>query len=328
MRGKNSALYQSRSFERAVQAVLKAAHAPHVEAVLLFGPTAVGKTALLEKFSHHPIEVISADSRQVYRGFEVSTAYPSAHMRTQISHHLIDILHFTQPYTVASFVKRAIACIAQIRSRGNIPVVSGGAAYYLYHLHNGLPPTPPASASLRQALCIQAEREGLAGLYARLFRRDPVYARSIASTDKQRILRALEIIEITGKSLSIFRRGNAQMTCKYAVVGLMREKDVLNERITQRTDEMYARKLVQEVSALYRQGLRLTHNAARTIGVQEFLQNCEVTRMWDAGTYEVPHSIWQNSLRPQILHNTRQYAKRQTTFFKHFEAVQWLVLDT
>ncbi len=314
------------AFRCAAQALLQAARAPHVEAVLLFGPTAVGKTALLETLHDQPIELVSADSRQVYRGFEISTAYPSVHMRARIPHHLIDMLHFAQPYTVATFVKAARNCIAEIRSRGKIPIVSGGTAYYLYHLCCGLPQTPPSHAALRADLLAQADTQGLANLYARLYALDPEYAQSIAATDKLRIVRALEIIETTGKKLAEFKP-NKHMTNKaYVALGLMRERQALNERIAQRIDAMYARGLTSEVYALYQQGLRLSHNAARTIGVQEFLQNCEVTKLWDAGTSELPHTLWQETLRPRILCNTRHYAKRQTTFFKRFQTVQWITL--
>ncbi len=316
-----------RSFENAAQVVVNAAREPGIEAVLLFGQTAVGKSALLEKLSQYPIEVISADSRQVYRGFEISTAYPSIYMRTHVAHHLINILHFTKSYTVASFVKHATACIAQIRRRGNIPVVSGGTAYYLYHLSYGLPTTPPANDELRHALNIEAERKGLEFLYARLSCYDPIYARSIAATDKRRIIRALEIIEITGRSLDAFRFRDTQKTSNYAIIELVRARELLYERITKRVDEMYARGLVEEVYALYRQGLRLVHNASRTIGVQEFLKNCEVTRLWNKGSCELSEGMWQDSLRPQILSNTRKYAKRQATFFKQFKTAQRLVLD-
>lgn len=298
--------------------------------VLLIGQTAVGKTALLENLSSYPIEIISADSRQIYKNFDISTAYPSNEFQNRVPHHLIATHDFTTQYTVADFVHSAEECINSIWKRGNWPIVSGGTAYYLYHLWKGLPNTPARDKSIREDLQQLEKKHGLKHLYDTLCSMDSEYAESISCTDTQRIIRALEIIKITGKPVSSFQtsRTHSEENKQYALIGLTRSKEVLHQQIEDRVDSMRIQGLAEEVYNLYQQGLRLTHSASHTIGIQEFLQNLNVTNLWDSGIFQLPNTLWLDEIRPQIIKNTKQYAKRQATFFKRFSSTRWFAAES
>lgn len=308
-----------------------------IRAAVLFGPTAAGKTALLESLSRHRrIEVISADSRQIYRGFAVSTAYPPPELLRRVPHHLVGTLEFTEVGTVADFIRCAQALIPEISARGALPVISGGTAYYLLHLLCGKPETPPPNPAVRHMLQEKLAADGLGRLYAELCEKDPAYAARIAATDTHRVLRGLEICLSSGRPVSAFKKHAASphdraqentqdAKITYEIFALHRDKEDLHARVEVRADAMRAAGLEAEARALYRAGLRMEHTAARTIGVQEFLQHEAVLRHWEAAAHSdaaantaLPEPLWQ-AVRAEIIKNTKRYAKRQYTFFAQLE---------
>ena len=170
-----------------------------IPAILLMGPTASGKSALaLALAERQGGEIVSVDSAQVYRGMDIGTAKPTAADRARVPHHLIDIIDPAEPYSAAAFSKDALACVADIRARGRMPILSGGTMLYFKALTEGLSALPRADAGLRAELDGRAASEGWPALHAELARIDPVTAARLAPTDAQRIQRALEVHRLSG----------------------------------------------------------------------------------------------------------------------------------
>jgi tRNA dimethylallyltransferase len=291
-------------------------------AILFFGPTAVGKTALVESLfagrDGFPVgapgaEVISADSVQVYRGLDIGSAKPSAGLRRRIAHHLIDILDPREQFTAGAFVKAAEGLIAAICARGRVPVVSGGTAFYFRGLLYGLPPTPPADAAIRAALEEECSLLGLDGMYRRLQCLDPPSAGRISANDRYRIMRALEVHRAAGRPLSALAvPGRPRGDIDFLVIGLEREREDLYGRIDRRVDAMFAGGLVDEVKGLMKQGLRETDPGMRGIGYREFFP-------------ALAHGCLRvKDVAARVKTDSRRYAKRQLTFFKSFPGVRWL----
>lgn len=294
--------------------------------VLIFGPTGVGKTELVSHFEEHRVEIISADSRQIYQALNISTAHPSKDILNRIPHHLVGIMAFDQPYTVFDFVRDASLLIKEIIARGNYPLVVGGAAFYLNHLWRGMPQTPIADIKLRTQLQEELEQQGKQYLYKRLKAVDPDYANRISANDAYRIVRGLEVFEQTGIPISKHDLHTPpQEKLEFLVYGLTRQRSNLYDRINTRVDDMYEQGLVEEVRVCWKQGLRLSHNAGRTIGVQEFLSCSEVIDAWN-NNRDIPFDISQELLHI-IKCNSRHYAKRQLTFFSRFSSVRWIQMD-
>ena len=177
--------------------------------LVLFGPTASGKTNVLLRLfkgglDRHEAEVVSADSMQVYRGMDIGTAKPSAQEREQLPHHLIDIRSPNEPFNAGDFVRLANEAIAGIAQRGAFPVVCGGTGFYLKNLIMGLPESPPADAAIRAALKSELHEKGAAALMEELAQGDPVSAERIHLNDVYRLLRALEVLRLSGRPLSSF----------------------------------------------------------------------------------------------------------------------------
>jgi tRNA dimethylallyltransferase len=167
------------------------------------GPTAAGKTDLaLELAKRHPVEIISVDSALVYRGMDIGTAKPSAATLAEFPHHLVDILDPTEPYSAGSFRDDALALMADITTRGKIPLLVGGTMLYFRALQHGMAELPSADPDIRAKLDAEVAEHGLAHLHQRLKEIDPVSAKRIHQNDPQRLQRALEVYEITGKSLT------------------------------------------------------------------------------------------------------------------------------
>ena len=297
---------------------------PKAHAILLFGPTAVGKTGIVERlfassgfFAGSPAaEIISADSVQVYRGLDIGSAKPSLQTRSNIPHHLIDILDPREQFTAGAFVKAAESLIREIIHRGRIPLVSGGTAFYFRNLICGLPSTPPADLSLRAALDKECEERGLCEMYARLDSLDPAGAARISPNDRYRILRALEVIAASGKRLSELKvPAGPRRDMDFLVIGLQRERQELARRIDSRVDAMFAAGLADEVKGLIKQGYRETDPGMRGIGYREFFP-----ALTD-GCLRI------KDIAEAVKTDSRRYAKRQLTFFKSLPAVRWLHAD-
>lgn len=271
----------------------------------------MGKSALLEQLASHlaayGAEVINADSRQVYRGMDIGTAKPSRLLRGALPHHLIDVVDPDVQFTAGDFVRAAERLVEQIRDRGGLPLVAGGAAFYLWSFLHGLSAAPPADAELRRALQERARKEGAAALHRELVLHDPDTAARLPAGDTNRIVRALEVHRITGQPLSAFRSpGAVRRDYTVLVLGLRRERPELYARIDGRVEQMFAAGLAAEVAALRARGYSSATPGMRSIGYAEFFRE-----------------VSPQARRDLIQRNSRRFAKRQLTFFRRFPSVLW-----
>jgi len=226
------------------------------EAVLLAGPTCAGKTALaLQLAERFPVEIVSVDSAQVYRGMDVGTSKPPAALRTQVPHHLIDVCDPSERYSAGRFRRDALELIPAIRARGRVPLLVGGTMLYFRALTRGIAPLPEADPGLRARLDERARGLGWPALHAELAARDPEAAARIRPADGQRIQRALEVLELTGERLSELQRRAEPSPFATAAFALMpRDRAQLYSKIDQRFLEMMAEGFLDEVRALKARG--------------------------------------------------------------------------
>ena len=285
---------------------------------VLFGPTASGKTGVLfrlfgpDGLSPLNAEIVSADSMQVYRGMDIGTAKPSARERSRLPHHLIDIRDPGEQFNVGDFVRLALEAIADIAGRGAVPVVSGGTGFYLKNLVLGLPESPPCDAAIRDALKLDLRERGALALMDELARSDPVSAERIHPNDEYRLLRALEVLRLTGHPLSSFgvpalATAPVENRFRFVVFGLFRPRDELYRRIDGRCADMFAQGLPDEVRGLYESGYTPGDPGLRAIGYREFFVEDE------PAAYRLSTDL--AGVRELIARNSRRYAKRQITFF-------------
>ncbi|MGK2915540.1 MAG: tRNA (adenosine(37)-N6)-dimethylallyltransferase MiaA [Porticoccaceae bacterium] len=287
--------------------------------VFLMGPTAMGKTDLAVALVEHlPLDIISVDSAQVYRGMDIGTAKPDAELRARVPHRLIDIRDPAETYSVAEFLVDVQREIAATITAGRIPFLVGGTLHYFRVLLDGLANLPPACADFRQALAIEAEAKGWAHLHARLAAVDPETAASLHPNHSQRIQRALEVYELTGVPLAVVQRehransgwGIPPLAARYRVVQLALLPDnrqLLHSRIEQRFAQMLELGFVGEVERLYRRGdLVPTLPALRAVGYRH---------VWGflAGEYDF------SEMTRRAVAATRQLAKRQLTWLRGWE---------
>jgi tRNA dimethylallyltransferase len=283
-----------------------------IPAVLLMGPTGSGKSALSMALAERfPVEIVSVDSAQVYRGMDIGTAKPDAAARARVPHHLIDLIDPVEAYSAARFRADAIQAIAAIRSRGVVPLLVGGTMLYFKALQEGLSALPVADPAVRARLDARAAVEGWPALHAELARVDPVSAGRLQSTDAQRIQRALEVHEITGRPLSELqgaREAEGVPGRTIAVALVPEDRVALHQVIAVRFDAMLAAGLVAEVAGLReRHALTPDLPSMRCVGYRqawEFLDD-----RIDAAT-----------LRAKGIAATRQLAKRQFTWLRRMPA--------
>ena len=294
----------------------------NVDALALVGPTASGKTAAALAIAERwPVEIISMDSALVYRGMDIGTAKPSAAELAQVPHHLIDIREPTQAYSAAEFARDAKALMADIRSRGRLPLVVGGTLLYLKALREGLDDLPTAQPALRAEIDAQAAREGWPALHAELARVDPITAQRLPPHDAQRISRALEVWRVSGKPLSQwFAEADAQRNTttvlNMPVLSLEpHDRAWLHARIGQRFDAMLAAGFVEEVRALrQRPELNADLPSMRCVGYRqawELLDEAELRGMAFERLLPVLHELGSAA--------TRQLAKRQLTWLRSMD---------
>ena len=285
---------------------------------LLLGPTAVGKSRLLEdllpRLRRRRAEVINADSRQVYRELDAGTAKPSQRLRRLLPHHLVDVVDPDRQFTAGDFVRAADRLVGEIERRGGRAVVAGGAAFYLWSFLHGLPAAPPADPRVRRELSDRLRSEGAASLHAELARIDPAGAARLPPADVNRVLRALEVFQLTGAPWSSFRPPETvRRDIELLTVGLHRDRADLYRRIDRRVEEMFAGGLAAEVAALRARGYHRDTPGLRSIGYAEFFQ---------------ADSAPDEAILRVIQRNTRRLAKRQLTFFRRFPDVRWLPADS
>jgi tRNA dimethylallyltransferase len=296
---------------------------------VLFGPTGSGKTALLRSlFSlDRPVEIISADSMQVYRGMDIGTAKPSPEERAKTPHHLIDIRNPNEQFNAGDFVRLAEEACLAATGRGALPVVSGGTGFYIKNLVLGLSEAPPSDQKIRLKLKEELLKRGAAALMEELAMADPVSAGRIHVNDEYRLLRALEVFRLAGRPLSSYASpwnqpsGSPQENSpfRFLLVGLRRNREELYCRINERTAAMFRAGLPAEVRSLFDAGFTPADPGLRAIGYREFF-----VRNPDGGACAWRLSQDLAGLEALVAQNSRRYAKRQITFFASIPGVKWL----
>jgi tRNA dimethylallyltransferase len=281
--------------------------------VCVVGPTASGKTDLaLEVAERIDAEIVSADSRQVYRRLDVGTAKPTAAERARVPHHGIDLVAPDESFDVARYAAAARAAIADVHARGRAVLVVGGTGLYVRGLRYGLCPAPPRAPRLRAVLHAWGTREGVPALHRRLQHLDPAAAARIHANDAVRIVRALEVALVTGRRLSDWQRTHGFQESPYdaLTIGLAVETAALDARIAARVDAMLAAGWLDEVRGLVAQGLPGDAPGWRTLGYGEM--RAVVEGRTDLAT-----------ARAATVLATRRYAKRQRTWFRRDADVVW-----
>jgi tRNA dimethylallyltransferase len=295
-----------------------------VPVLILFGPTASGKTGILLKLfggaGKKQAEVISADSMQVYQGMDIGTAKPSAQERATLPHHLIDIRSPSEQFNAGDFVRLADEACIQIAGRGKLPVVSGGTGFYLKNFIMGLSEAPPCDAQIRAALKQELKEKGASALMEELAVCDPTSAQRIHINDEYRLMRALEVFRSCGRPLSSFEVNvkEKRANFRFIIIGLSRPREELYRRINERCAQMFKLGLAQEVRSLYEAGFTPNDPGLRAIGYREFfVEDAEEPRGW-----RLSQDI--DGVQTLVAQNSRRYAKRQLTFFANIPGVKWI----
>lgn len=290
---------------------------PGTRLLVLSGPTASGKTGVAMALARLlPLEIVSADSMQVYRGMDIGTAKPAPAERAEIPHHLIDVADPDDPYSAGRFVAEAEEAIRKIRSRGRHPLLVGGTGLYLRALIRGLDPLP-SDPGVREGLARRWEEEGGEALHAALRRDDPAAARKIHPSDRLRVLRALEIATITGAPASSRRTAWEGGAGRYRVLffALRTGREELHRRIEERADGMIRAGLVEEVRGLLSRGFGPGLRSMDALGYRHILSHL-------LGGVPLEEAV------RELKRDTRRYAKRQLTWLAAEEAVRWVEGDS
>jgi tRNA dimethylallyltransferase len=284
-------------------------------AILLMGPTGAGKTelaaALVERF---PLEIVSVDAAMVFRGMDIGTAKPSRELLARAPHRLIDLIDPAESYSAARFLADAAAAMKAIAARGRVPLLVGGTMLYFRALQSGLARLPAADPAIRRRLEARAAEAGWPALHADLARQDPASARRIRPTDRQRIQRALEVIERTGQPMSAQLAEDLRGAARGEDLSLVlapADRQALFERIARRFDAMLADGLLDEVSRLRARGdLHAGLTAMRLIGYRQLWEHLDgVTTLAEATEKAVAA--------------TRQLARRQLTWLRAEPGAEW-----
>jgi tRNA dimethylallyltransferase len=262
-------------------------------------------------FSGGGVEIINADSMQVYRGMDIGTAKPGRDVLKRLPHRLLDVVDPNQQFNAGEFTRHADRLITEIRRKSGIPLVAGGAAYYLRCFMYGLPAAPAGAPRIRRELKEQLKSRGLSYLRQELEQVDPATAAALDDRDSYRIVRALEVYRTAGKPLSAYpvpremRKGY-----RFLCIGLERPREELYRRIDTRVDRMFTLGLADEVRTLISRGYTAADPGMKGIGYREF--------------FEMRKGCLNSSgLKALIKTNSRRYAKRQMTFFRSIPGVRW-----
>lgn len=287
--------------------------------VVIAGPTASGKTelslALAERLNG---EIVSADSMQIYRGMDIGTAKPTLEERRGIAHHMLDVAEPGEDWSVSRYEQQAALCIDDILRRGRLPILCGGTGLYINAVISGAGfQASGADSGIRAALEKQWDEQGAAAMCARLRSVDPESADRLHPNDRRRIIRALEVYELTGETISEHNRRTRRQPARYDAVmlGLKTDpRDILYQRIDRRVGRMVEQGLLHEVETLWRRGA-LRGTAAQAIGYKELVDYFE-------GRLSLQSAL------DAICQKSRNYAKRQLTWFQADDRIHWIVYNT
>jgi tRNA dimethylallyltransferase len=281
--------------------------------VIVLGPTAVGKSEVAFELAQSlGSEIVNADSQQVYRYMDIGTGKPSASDRERVRHHLIDVVNPDEEFNAALYRRLATESIEEIQKRGKSVVVCGGTGLYLKVLTRGLFAGPGQDLEMRRSLEQEIAEKSLAALYQRLVEVDPGVVSSIHPNDRQRIIRALEIYQSTGKPLSLWQRQHGFQDEAFAAlkIGLRRDRGELYDRINRRAERMVEDGLLEEVRDLMARGFAVTLKPLRSVG---YRQMGEVIQ----GEKDIEEAV------EEMKQETRHLAKRQLTWFRRDEEIRW-----
>ena len=278
-------------------------------AIFLMGPTASGKTGLaVELYKHLPVELISVDSALVFKGMDIGTAKPDGTTLAQAPHHLIDLIPPTEVYSAAHFRNHALKLMADITARGKVPLLVGGTMLYFKALQGGLSALPEANPGVRAKLDAEALQVGWPSMHAKLTKIDPETAARLEPGDAQRVQRALEVYEMSGKTMTELHNASSGDDLPYRLLKVAlvpSDRAVLHSRIAVRFDDMLKQGFLEEVKALLNQYPSLTAElpSMRCVGYRQALEHL-------AGDYDA------TELRDRGIFATRQLAKRQLTWLR------------
>ncbi len=285
--------------------------------VVIVGPTAVGKSRVaVEVAKAFETEVLTADSRQVYRGMDVGTDKPALEERKAVPHRLIDLVNPDEPFNAGLYRRQAIDEIERLYRDRRLPLVVGGTGLYVRTLLKGLCDAPPADPIVRAALRQEAKDQGHDRLYARLVEVDPVTAARLHPRDESKVIRALEVQQLSGRRMSEFQQehGFAERPFSTLIIGLNRDRDALYRRIEERIDWQLAHGLIEETQRLLIQGHQRTSAAMNGLGYRQVAEHL-------AGEYDVAEMV------RRFKRDTRHFSKRQMTWFRKEPGIQWLTIE-
>lgn len=282
----------------------------------IVGPTGSGKTELSYKICELlDCEIISADSRQVYKGIAIATSAPAEVYLKKFKHHFVSCISLDKDFSAGEFAKEGRIVISDILKRNRVPLIVGGSGLYIRFLIDGFFEKDAKDIEVRKQLYSELELYGKEYLYQKLLSVDPETANKMSPQFFRRVIRALEVYLITGKKMSELQKENVKLDFVTIQYGLNYERKILYERINQRVEQMIENGLIEEVKLLMKQGYHYkTHNSLNTVGIKEVFQFLEGELDYE----EMINLIKQNS---------RRYAKRQLTWFRKDNRINWIHLD-
>ena len=282
--------------------------------IVICGPTAIGKTSTAIQLAREiGGEIISADSVQIYRYMDIGTAKPTVEEIQAIPHHLIDIIDPDAPFDAALFAQKADEMIQDLTNQHKVPIVAGGTGFYIKALLNGLFEADVVDDDIRNRIRKELNEQGVAFLYHRLTKLDPITAKTIHENDTYRIIRALEVYDHTGMPISKIRSEHGFSNQPYAAlkIGLTMDRETLYARINKRVDMMVEQGLLDEVKRLLAKGYTRDLKSMQTIGYRHMIEFLEKENTWD------------ETIRT-LKRDTRRYAKRQFTWFRKEAEIKWV----
>ena len=288
--------------------------------LILLGPTGVGKTNISTKLAQKmpDIEIISADSMQIYKYMDIGTAKPNKRILKAIKHHMIDIVEPSENFDVIQYSKLATKIILDVFKRVKIPILMGGSGLYISSIINPLFIGPAKDIEYRETLEKDAKMHGKEYLYDKLSKIDPVSASKIEPNDLRRIIRALEVYKSTGKTISYLQKKalTEDPKFKYHIIGLKRDRENLYQRINLRVDKMFKDGFIEEVKMLRNMGYKEDLNSMQSLGYKQIIKHLNGVLPTKEEAIDL------------IKIETRHYAKRQMTWFNNkIENIQWIGLD-
>ncbi len=285
--------------------------------IVMVGPTAVGKSRIaVEVAKAFETEVLTADSRQVYRGMDVGTDKPVPEERQAVPHRLIDLVDPDESFNAGLYRREALDEIERLYRGRRLPLVVGGTGLYVRTLLKGLCDAPQADPIMRAALRQEAKDQGHDRLYARLVDVDPVAAARLHPRDESKVIRALEVYQLSGRRMSDFQQehGFAERPFVTLIIGLNRDRHALYRRIEERIDWQLAHGLIEETKQLLAQGYQRDSAAMKGLGYRQVAEHL-------AGEYDVVEMV------RRFKRDTRHFSKRQMTWFRKEPGIQWLTIE-